>query len=103
VDGEEDGADRHKDVGGDLHSAARDEHERGHRECSDAKRDPKRLVRDPLRQGQQEERPDLGRDERERTRQDGGTKQRQEQPVVETLQQIGSQFTTEGMTQETVL
>jgi hypothetical protein len=34
---------------------------------------------------------------------DGGTKQRPEQPVVEALQQMGPQFTTEGMMQEPVL
>src|SRR5829696_5136939 len=100
---QEDGADSHQGVGGDLHAAARYECKRGHHERPEAQRDQERLVGDLLRQGQREERADLGRDERERARQDGYTKQRQEQPAVEALQQVGSHLTPEGMTKEPVL
>jgi hypothetical protein len=56
-----------------------------------------------MRQGQRVKRPDLGRNDRERAHQEGATKECQEQPVVEALQQIGSQVTTEGMMKESVL
>ena len=46
VDGEEDGADGHQDVGGDLHAAARHERKRGHHERPEAERDHERLVGD---------------------------------------------------------
>ena len=55
LDGEEDDADGHQEVGSNLHGVAGQERQRSHCECRDAEHDHERLVGDPVRQGQREE------------------------------------------------